>query len=319
MALRLHQFRQIFKKLNSMSKYNETSLQVVGGVLSVSTYRALPVELWYHIFSMIDDKSDLSRLSRTCRYLQSICQPYIYHSLDIYIDLFWRQRLERLSHAMQNRRLSEYVTYCFIEFENRPIPATTERRQINKLMGKVMVPLRNLQGLTHRCKICIHGLGGMYHSYLQRLKTRRLTKLVLYGECFTRPPHRSIGFRILCAPCMRMVTSLDLGTAIYQSLTPAELALVESDSFLPHLTEVTSAAFAPFASHLRKGTITSIRTNESRSDLHTVLFECPPALLYLYHEYLQDWLPEIVSHSSPFLKIRSMKWFYFAIIESVSQ
>lgn len=275
----------------------------------------LPIELWYYITSMVR-RDVLFRLSRTNRTLRSICLPYFYNSISLSTPVGGNlKRMQLLVRSIQNSHLADLVTCLGHDPLSRSEGHPDYCRPINHLVGKLVVPLRNLRELAFLCKMCSQD-SCLDHSYLRQLETKVLTKLELNGECFRRD-HR-LTLPILSAPCMRGITTLDLRYETSWDLEPAEQALIEDDSFLPCLRKLSSPTFKLFTSHLRKGSIKNIYIRSDHSDLSTILSNSLPGVMYLYQECIKALIPSIMGNPSPYLKLRSIGRFTFREVHDVS-
>lgn len=275
----------------------------------------LPVELWYHIASMLKGKPDLSRLYRTNHTLRAICQQYLYCSITIYIGEYSKP-ICSLLRAMRNRRLADLVTSLCVSIAGVDHPHRQELcNRVDDLAGRLVVPLRNLWNLTYYCNMCCEHSDN-HHLYMQRLETKVLTKLELSGQCFYK--HQCPTLQILSSPCIRGITSLDLDYATRWNLEPAEQALIEGDSFLPCLRELSSPTFRLFTSRLRKGSITNIYSRSNHSDLFTLLSNSLPGVMYLYQQHIEALIPSVMDNPSPYLKLKTMSSFVFRNISDVS-
>lgn len=272
----------------------------------------LPVELWYHIASMVEETADLSRLYRTSRTLQAICQQDLYESIRIYIEAGNQRSINSLLRAMQNPRLADLVIYFYVHIAKIDPHGPEVCDRLDKVVGGLVAPMRNLQELACVCKMrCQHF--DTHHLYFQRLETKVLKKLYLGGECF----HRTTS-KILSTPCMRGITSLILAYKTIRNLNPEEQALVEDDSFLPCLRELSSPTFRPFMTHIRKGSLTSIGIHSNTCDLSTAFSNSLPGAMHLVHLGVESLLPSIMNNPSPFLKLRTMSRFTFNHVRNVS-
>lgn len=196
----------------------------------------LPVELWEHIASMLKtDKGDLARLCRTSQTLRAICEPHLYRSITIRARL---GQLESLSSTILNPRLANLITAFHISFLPTKIRRQNRKMdiygRIDKLAGQVLISLRNLQTLEHRCDACDSST--TCHQYLRHLETRKLINFTFIGsDCYLWDP--TILLEIFASPCMNTVRVLTWDDSSYSPLNvavskfgyinPAELILMD--------------------------------------------------------------------------------------------
>lgn len=327
MTLRLHSLISLLKKSGPPFHEDATTsspmplqpaMHVEERPLLPAVPLLLPVELWQEIALMIGDKCDLIRLCQTSQMLHSICEPYLYRSLKIDTDKSKIRRIEGLLHTIQTRHLEDAIEYLHVNHPDYPPSSQTreECRQVDELLGKLMVPLPNLRQLIFRCDVPCHTNWGINHPYLKKLETRRLTSLLLDCKCLNQP--HSGRFKILSSPGMQGIVSIDLGDSLRRELDFNEESFIEGNPFLPCLKEITSHSFKPFGPHFRGGSIASICNHKSHSDLATVLLNCPPGLMHLHHDRLQTFIPAIIKGPTPYLKLRTMIGFIFHEVADVS-
>lgn len=336
MSLGLRQLYKLFKKSHVDSEIidcppsiNEAGVlqisevpkppQTTSRVEQSSSHCILPVELWTQIVSAVYSRRDQLSLCRTSRTLQSLSEPYIYRSIGLSRlgnEPFPMEMCRTLAQAMQNPRLAGLVTSFYIHFDfckNKKsiyrdrIHMTCTCNRMDDIVGRIVVPLSKLETLSIHCHLC---KSDMRHSYLQWLTTRTLKKMHLDCHCYTAAC--SVPFQIFSSPGIQTVTSLTWMESLTwielnrEPFSDLQLTFIESHSYLPKVTKLSTSYLIAFTPLLRRGAISSLSCDRSDSGLVDILTNCPPDISRLHIGRLDFVISDIIRNPAPYRNLRSM-------------
>lgn len=173
-------------------------------------------------------------------------------------------------------RLANFVESLSIEVPQYPDCESRGNRDRNhdmncicskkdNILEQIIIPLSNLKSLSIVCPLCDRD---RRHSYLQSLKTTRLTDLSI--RCFTCQKKSPNILQSFNASCMQTLVSLSYN-GFEGRLSNSHLAIMKNNTYLPKLTTLASSNHRVFVPLLRRGTITRLLWDGHNSGLYVSL------------------------------------------------
>ena len=178
----------------SLDAESERTQSIFTGLLDRNaSVPTLPVELWLHIISFLEETNDLYNLSRTSSILQALALPS-FRTLKLTHNPH-QASIEpsladfRVIKSFQDHQRATIVTClhimlpCFEVCEHTPAGGSLCNK-LDYALGKALNAMINLEVLDINCKLC---LGEGRHRYFAKLTTQRLRDLSFSCRCNSAP------------------------------------------------------------------------------------------------------------------------------------